>query len=85
MNRTILDISSEIGSGITPLRSKAEYWNSNDIPWVKTEQLGEYQIFDANEYISKTALKETTIKLWPPKLYLLQCMEREKHAGMLRF
>lgn len=67
MNRTILDISSEIGSGITPLRSKAEYWNSNDIPWVKTEQLGEYQIFDANEYISKTALKETTIKLWPPK------------------
>ena len=55
MNRTILDISSEIGSGITPLRSKAEYWNSNDIPWVKTEQLGEYQIFDVNEYISKTA------------------------------
>lgn len=67
MDRTIYDIASEIGSGITPLRSNSEYWNSSDIPWVKTEQLGEYQIFDANEYISRTALEETTIKLWPPK------------------
>ena len=67
MSKTILDISSEIGSGITPLRSNGTYWISRDIPWVKTEQLGEYQIFDANEYISKTALEETTIKLWPPK------------------
>ena len=67
MNRTIFDISSEIGSGLTPLRSNGAYWDSKDIPWVKTEQLGEYQIFDANEYISQKALNETSIKLWPPK------------------
>lgn len=67
MNRTIQDVALEIGSGTTPLRSNSEFWNSRDIPWVKTEQLGEYQIFDANEYISKTALEETTIKEWPPK------------------
>lgn len=67
MNRTIQDIASEIGSGITPLRSNSKFWDSRDIPWVKTEQLGEYQIFDANEYISKTALEETAIKKWPPK------------------
>lgn len=45
MNRTIQDVASEIGSGITPLRSNSKFWNSRDIPWVKTEQLGEYQIF----------------------------------------
>lgn len=67
MSKTIYDISSEIGSGITPLRSNSTYWDSKDVPWIKTEQLGQYQIFDANEYISKTALEETTIKLWPPK------------------
>ena len=67
MSKTIYDISSEIGSGITPLRSNSAYWDSKDVPWIKTEQLGQYQIFDANEYISKTALEETTIKLWPPK------------------
>lgn len=67
MSKTIYDISSEIGSGITPLRSNSAYWDSRDAPWIKTEQLGQYQIFDANEYISKTALEETSIKLWPPK------------------
>ena len=66
MSKTIYDISSEIGSGITPLRSNSAYWDSREVPWIKTEQLGQYQIFDANEYISKTALEETSIKLWPP-------------------
>ncbi len=36
-------------------------------PWLKTEQLGEFQIFDTNEHISQAALDETNIKLWPPK------------------
>lgn len=59
------EIASFIGSGITPLRSNEKYWNSKDYPWLKTEQLGEYQIFDTNEYISKVALEETNLKLFP--------------------
>ena len=53
------------GSGSTPSRKEDAYWNSRDIPWLKTEQLGEYKIFDTNEYISKTALQNTSIRLWP--------------------
>lgn len=66
MSKTIRDISHEIGSGITPLRSNKLYWDSPDIPWIKTEQLGEYQIFSSSEYISHFALKDTNIRLWPP-------------------
>ena len=66
MSKTIRDISHEIGSGITPLRSNKLYWDSPDIPWIKTEQLGEYQIFYSSEYISHFALKDTNIRLWPP-------------------
>lgn len=66
MNKTIKDISLEIGSGITPLRSNELYWNSPDIPWIKTEQLGQYRIFDSMEYISDFALEDTNIRLWPP-------------------
>lgn len=61
------EIASFIGSGMTPLRSNEKYWNSKDYPWLKTEQLGEYQIFDTNEYISKVALEETNLKLFPKK------------------
>lgn len=66
MNKTIKDISLEIGSGITPLRSNELYWNSPDIPWIKTEQLGQYRIFDSTEYISNLALEDTNIRLWSP-------------------
>ena len=67
MGKTIYDIALEIGSGLTPLRINDQYWNSRDFPWVKTEQLGAYQILEANEYVSETAINETSIKVWPAK------------------
>lgn len=66
-NGIINDIASTIGSGLTPLRSNDKYWDIPCYPWLKTEQLGEFQIFDTNEYVSQAALDETSIKLWPPK------------------
>lgn len=68
MNKcTLNDIALNVGSGLTPLRSNSEFWNSPDYPWLKTEQLGTFQIYDTYEYISEKALEQTTIKLWPPK------------------
>lgn len=61
----ISDISISINSGLTPLKSNDEYWNSNDIPWLKTEQLGQYKIYDTNEFISKKAFDDTSLKLYP--------------------
>lgn len=66
MNKVKLsNISKSISSGLTPLRSNLEFWCSNDIPWVKTEQLGEKNIYDSNEKISLKALYETGLKLNP--------------------
>lgn len=66
MVRTIADIAKDIGSGLTPLRSNPLFWNSPDISWLKTEQLGAHVIYDTKEYISQKAMDETSIKLWPP-------------------
>jgi type I restriction enzyme S subunit len=66
MNKALLkDISTSISSGITPLRSNTDFWNSQDIPWVKTEQLGIKNIWDSNEKISALALEKTSLKLNP--------------------
>lgn len=59
------NISLNIGSGMTPLRSNSEYWNSKDIPWVKTELLGNYKIYDANEYISQKAFEDNHLTIYP--------------------
>lgn len=81
MGKTIYNIALEIGSGLTPLRSNDQYWNSRDFPWVKTEQLGAYQIFDANEYVSETALRETSIKVWPTKTVSIAMYGEGKTRG----
>ena len=81
MSKTIGSIAKSIGSGITPLRSNAAYWNSCDYPWIKTEQLSQYKIYTANEYISQTALEETTIKLWPAKTVTVAMYGEGKTRG----
>ena len=65
IKRTINNVALTVGSGITPLRSNASFWDNPKIPWLKTEQLGEFQIFDTTEYISQAALEQTSIKIWP--------------------
>ena len=59
------DISIQIGSGITPSRTNGKYWENGTIPWLKTEQLDEYEIYETSEHITEKALKETSIKIFP--------------------
>ena len=59
------DISKLIGSGITPLRSNELFWKDGAISWLKTEQLGEFEIYETSEKISTHAIDETSIKIFP--------------------
>ena len=59
------NISSLIGSGITPLRSNSLFWNKGIIPWLKTEQLGEGKIYETSEKITQYAIDKTSIKIFP--------------------
>jgi len=59
------NISTLIGSGITPLRSNPLFWDDGIIPWLKTEQLGENKIYDTTEKITQYAIEETSIKIFP--------------------
>lgn len=81
MSRTISDIAKEIGSGLTPLRSNPLFWDSDDIPWLKTEQLGNHEIYNTNEYISRRAIEETSIKLWPPHTITIAMYGEGKTRG----
>ena len=67
MNRIfkLKDISSLIGSGITPSRSNKDFWIGGIIPWLKTGQLGEHKIYETSEKITKVALEKTGIKIFP--------------------
>ena len=63
----------EIGnwqSGATPSRLRKDYYGGN-IPWLKTGDLNDGYISVIPEYITETALKETSVKLNPKDSVLI--------------
>lgn len=59
------------GAGATPARGNGLYWNNGNIPWLKTGELNNGEIWHSEEYITEKALKETSVKLNPPGSILI--------------
>ncbi|WP_370602826.1 restriction endonuclease subunit S [Escherichia coli] len=51
------------GSGGTPSKSKPEYYEGGDIPWIKSGDLKDSTIYDANEYITVAGLENSSAKI----------------------
>lgn len=61
----------EMKNGATPSRDNLEYWNSNDIPWIKTGEVSNNILLDAEEYISELGHKNSSTKLLPINTVLM--------------
>lgn len=59
-----------VTSGGTPSRENHLYWNG-DVPWIKTGELIDGDIFDAEEYITQEGLQNSSAKLFPPDTILI--------------
>lgn len=81
--KLLSEISTNISSGLTPLRSNSEFWENGTIPWLKTEQLGEKYIYETNEHISEAALEKTSIKLFPENSLSIAMYGEGKTRGNL--
>ncbi len=55
----------EWGAGATPSRSRHDYYGG-DIPWFKSGELVDDYILEAEEHITKLALKETSLRCNKP-------------------
>jgi len=53
-----------VSSGGTPLRTRSDYY-TGDIPWIKTGEVVNNVIYDTEEKITETAVKESSAKLFP--------------------
>lgn len=53
-----------LGSGGTPSRARPIYYNGN-IPWIKTGEVLNEEIFDTNEHISNEAVENSSARIYP--------------------
>ena len=68
-------------SGSTPSRGDKTFWAPAEIPWVKTGEVAFNAITEAEESISKKALKQCSLKLLPPKTVLVAMYGQGKTRG----
>lgn len=61
----------DMKNGATPSRDNLEYWNSNDIPWLKTGEVSNNILLEAEEYISELGHKNSSTKLLPINTVLM--------------
>ena len=59
------EICTKVTSGGTPLRSRTEYYENGDIPWIKTKEVNFNRIYSAEEKITEKGLEESSAKRIP--------------------
>lgn len=56
---------AHVGSGTTPRRGRADYWDGGTVPWVTSGAVSSGVIREPSELVTEAALRETSLRLWP--------------------
>ena len=72
---------AETTSGTTPARGQKTFWEPAEIPWVKTGEIAFVPITRTEEFVSKKALEECSLRLLPPKTVLIAMYGQGKTRG----
>lgn len=70
-------------SGLTPSRSKAEYYGEG-YPWLKIGDLNDSYIYESEESITKLAVENTSIKIFPPETVIIAMYGSIGKLGILK-
>ena len=76
-----IDQLAAIGTGVTPLKSKSQYYVGGDIPWVTSGALNNEMVTEAIEYVTPLALKECRLELYPAGSLLVAMYGEGKTRG----
>lgn len=69
--QSIKDFSYKMTSGATPSRQESSYWEAKDVAWLKSGEVQNGICYTPEEFISETALKETSVHLMPADTVLM--------------
>ena len=85
MQYKTLDSLCKVASGGTPSRSKKEYWDGGDIPWIKIGNIKSKVVSNADEYITEAGLNNSSAKLFKKGTILYTIFATLGEVGILDF
>lgn len=81
----VKEFCKEMKSGGTPNRSVNDYWNKKEIPWLKTGELRNSVLVDAEEYISLEGLNNSSAKILPINTVLIAMYGQGNTKGQVGY
>ncbi len=76
-----VDQFAQVGTGVTPLRSRGSYFNGGAIPWVTSGALNSEVVVSASEFVTELALKECRLEIFPAGSLLIAMYGEGKTRG----
>ena len=76
-----IDQIAQVGTGVTPLRSKSAYFVDGTIPWVTSGALNADTVAIAAEHVTELALKECRLEVFPVGSLLVAMYGEGKTRG----
>ncbi|MGO2075279.1 restriction endonuclease subunit S [Pseudoalteromonas sp. AOP31-A2-14] len=74
---------AQVATGKTPKKTNVEYWDGGDVPWLTSAATGVALTFKAEQFVTKLAVKECTLKLFPIGTLLLAMYGEGKTRGQV--
>lgn len=76
-----IDQVAHVGTGVTPLRSKSQYFMDGTIPWVTSGALNDEIVSEASEHVTPLAIEECRLELYPTGALLVAMYGEGKTRG----
>jgi len=70
-----------VGTGATPLKKENSYYENGAIPWVTSGALNNEYVREASDFVTKKALDETNLSLFPKHTLLVALYGEGKTRG----
>ena len=76
-----IDQLAQVGTGVTPLRSKPAYFEGGNIPWTTSGALNDELVTSAAEHVTQLALDECRLEIYPAGSLLVAMYGEGKTRG----
>lgn len=73
---------ASLGTGATPARSKPGFYAGGAIPWITSSAVNKPFINSADQFVTRLALEQTNLTLYPPGTLLVAMYGEGKTRGM---
>ena len=74
-------VVGRVGTGITPLKGRSDFYANGNIPWVTSGALNDNFVTEASDYVTELALKQTNLHIYPKHTLLIALYGEGKTRG----